>query len=137
MQHEYDIIFYDGTCAMCHGFVLFLIRHDPDGRKFRFSTRAGPTFQSHIDPETQRSLPQSIVVYTREGKILVRSEGSFYLLSRIGGKWWYCAKVCVLIPRIVRDWGYDLMARFRHRIIKSRDGACPVMPPEFKNRFLP
>jgi predicted DCC family thiol-disulfide oxidoreductase YuxK len=41
-----------------------------------------------------------------------------------------------MVPRGAADWCYDVVARTRHRLFRSPDGACPVVPPELRSRFL-
>ena len=40
-----------------------------------------------------------------------------------------------VVPRFVRDWLYDLVARTRYRFF-GREAECRIAPPEFLNRFL-
>jgi predicted DCC family thiol-disulfide oxidoreductase YuxK len=45
------------------------------------------------------------------------------------------ASVARLVPRGIRDWGYDLVARHRHRL--AVDGAACVIPTEEeRERFI-
>jgi len=40
-----------------------------------------------------------------------------------------------LVPRSVRDVGYDTVARVRHLLFRRPTEACPVTPPELRARF--
>ena len=40
----------------------------------------------------------------------------------------------LLVPRFLRDWVYNLMARNRHHL--TSEGACKIPPPEVRERFL-
>ena len=40
-----------------------------------------------------------------------------------------------MVPRRLRDWGYNLVARTRYRIFGRYD-ACPLPTPETRSRFL-
>jgi predicted DCC family thiol-disulfide oxidoreductase YuxK len=58
---------------------------------------------------------------------------------RIGeylGRGWGLARVLRIVPRFLRDAGYDLFARFRYRLFGRMD-SCPIPAPEVRARFLP
>jgi predicted DCC family thiol-disulfide oxidoreductase YuxK len=132
-----ELLFYDGHCALCHGAVKFVLKHDRSGNAFRFAPLQGSTFQSRITPEQRASLPDSIVVLTNEGALLVRSDAFLHIWRRLGGSWRFWARLINVMPRPVRDSGYDFIARIRNRVFGMRDDLCPVIPPELRARFDP
>src|SRR5947207_1623893 len=82
----YDIVFYDGGCGLCHRLVKFILPRDRVGR-FRFAALDSDVFRASV-PEGQRAgLPDSVVVKTGDGRVLVRSEATGYILRRLGGFW--------------------------------------------------
>lgn len=131
------MLFYDGHCALCHRAVKFVLRHDRSGNAFRFAPLQGPTFQARVPAEGRAGLPDSIVVLTAEGALLVRSNAFLHILRRLGGGWKILAGVLAVIPRPVRDAVYDFIARIRFRIFGTRQEWCPVTPPELRARFDP
>jgi len=48
---------------------------------------------------------------------------------------WKILYVLMIIPRPVRDFFYDLVARSRYRMFGKRD-ACMIPTPELEARFL-
>jgi predicted DCC family thiol-disulfide oxidoreductase YuxK len=132
-----ELLFYDGHCGLCHRAVLFVIKHDPEGKLFRFAPLQGKTFQSRI-PENQRAtLPDSMVIEMHDDALLVRSDAWIHILRRPGGKWKLLATLLSLIPRAVRDFFYNRIASIRHKIFRRRDDVCPIVPPELSARFNP
>jgi predicted DCC family thiol-disulfide oxidoreductase YuxK len=132
-----ELLFYDGHCALCHDAVKFVLKHDRSGDAFRFAPLQGSAFQSRIAPEQRASLPDSIIVLTNEGTILVRSDAFLHVLRRLGGIWRFWESFLAVIPRPLRDLGYDFIARIRYRVFGTRDDLCPVIPPELRTRFDP
>ena len=132
-----EILFYDGHCGLCHRTVKFVLRHDRSGNGFRFAPLQGETFQARVPAAQRAGLPDSIVVVTREGELLARSDAFLHILTRMGGGWKSLAGVLGVIPRVVRDAGYDFVARIRYRVFGRRDDACPVAAPELRARFDP
>ena len=45
--------------------------------------------------------------------------------------------VLAAVPRPVRDWVYDFIARNRYRIFGQRDELCPILPADLRARFDP
>lgn len=130
-------IFYDGHCGVCHWSVRFVARHDPDGKTFRFAPLRGEVFSQVLSEAQQKELPDSLVVHTDQGRLLFRSQGTIYILRRLGGFWRLLGGLLWLVPRPLRDFGYETIARMRHRLAKPPAGMCPLLPPELAQRFDP
>lgn len=130
-------IFYDGDCGVCHLSVSFVARHDRTGRAFRFAPLGGETFEEAVPAGERAELPDSIVVVTAAGDVLVRSRGVIHILKRLGPFWRAAGALLWLVPRPLRDLGYDAFAAIRHRLARRPEGACPLMPPELGRRFDP
>ena len=128
-------LFYDGTCALCHGAVRFVLARDPEGRAFRFAPLDSAAFRAVATDETPASLPDSIVLATDDGRLLTRSDAVLHILGRLGRGWRVLAKLGRLVPRGLRDDAYDLVARVRYRVFGRKDDACPVIPPALRSRF--
>jgi predicted DCC family thiol-disulfide oxidoreductase YuxK len=127
-------VFYDGLCGLCHGFVRFVLAEDRTA-KIEFSPLQGELFRSAV-PESQRAaLPDSIVVQTHDGRLLIRSEGVRYVLEQIGGIWRLIAIFGGLFPSAFMDRCYDAVARVRRRLFRKPADACPLVPPELQVRF--
>lgn len=131
------MLFYDGHCALCHGTVKFVLRHDRSGAAFRFAPLQGVTFQERMPAEARTSLPDSIFVLTREKSLLMRSDAIVHILGHLGGFWRAVAGVLAAIPLPVRDAGYNFVARIRYRVFGKREDLCPIVPPDLRARFDP
>ena len=130
-------VFFDGNCGFCHRWVQLVIKHDKDGRAFRFAPRKGETFRSLVATERREALPPSILVLTTEGQILMRSSAVLHILDRLGGGWRVMAIVGRMVPAGLRDIVYRFIARVRHGLLPAPDSTCPVVAPELQARFGP
>jgi predicted DCC family thiol-disulfide oxidoreductase YuxK len=137
MEPDAEIVFYDGHCALCDRAVRFVLKHDRSGRAFRFAPLQGTTYPSRVPAEKRSRLPNSIVLLKEDGDTLTRSDAFVHIFRRLGGGWKTLAGALALIPRPVRDFVYDFIARIRYRIFGRRNDICPVMPPELSVRFDP
>lgn len=132
-----DILFYDGRCGLCHRSVRFVLRHDRDGDKFLFAPLQGGTFVEKIAPDRRAGLPDSVIVLTSKNELFVRSDAFLHICRRLGGGWRALAAMLVIVPRVMRDAAYNLVARTRYRIFGRKDDLCPVVPAGLRGRFLP
>ena len=127
-----EYLFYDGHCGLCHRAVKFVLKHDHGGRAFRFAPLQGSTFLARVAEQQRVGLPDSVVVLTRDGELLVRSAAFLHIFRRLGGGWSALAAVLGVIPRGLRDWAYDFVARIRYRVFGKREDLCPIVPAELR-----
>ena len=132
---EPDRVFYDGACGLCHRAVRFALAEDRAGNAVRFAPIAGDAFLDSVPEELRANLPDSIVVRTAEGALLVRSAALLRVGERMGGIWRAAALLVRLVPRAIRDFGYDRVAAIRHRLFAKPADVCPVVPRELRARF--
>jgi len=133
---EPELLFYDGGCGFCHRSVRFVAANDREG-VFRFAPLGGETYLATIPAELRPSLPDSIVVRRSDGALLVRSDGTIRILERLGGGWRLLAALLRLVPRPLRDAGYDYVARHRLSWFGREADACPLVPAHLRGRFAP
>jgi predicted DCC family thiol-disulfide oxidoreductase YuxK len=128
-------LFYDGSCALCHWAVRFVLARDPQGRAFRFAPLDSDAFRKVAPPDVRASLPDSLVVETRAGELLTRSGAVIHILGRLGAPWRFLGGVARAFPRALLDALYDLVARVRYRVFGREPDACPVIPKDQRSRF--
>lgn len=130
-----EMVFYDGNCGLCHRSVRFVLSEDPSGKTFTFSPLQGETFERTVPAAKRAELPDSIIVRTHDGELLVRSDAIAHLLQRLGGIWRPLGVILSALPRFIRDGGYKFIASIRHMIFAKPKDACPLMPKELRGRF--
>lgn len=131
------ILLYDGTCGFCAASVQWVLRHDRVGT-LRFAPLQGITGRRIIARHPALAAVDSVVwVDDADGTdelVATQSTAALHVARYLGG-WWHIARAGWLVPRILRDALYDLVARHRHRIPFSVD-ACPLPAPDVRDRFL-
>jgi predicted DCC family thiol-disulfide oxidoreductase YuxK len=133
---EPDIVFFDGECGLCHRTVRWLLAEDVDGQGFRFAPLQGETIAVHLPAQRIAELPDSVVVLRPDGVLLDRSDAIVHILSGLGGLPAAMGRGLLLVPRPLRNLGYDAIARVRKRVFREPSGLCPMLPPELGSRFL-
>jgi predicted DCC family thiol-disulfide oxidoreductase YuxK len=129
-------IYYDGDCGLCHWAVKLAATHDRR-RHFRFAPRNGSTQIERLGADRLADLPESMIVETADGRLLWRSSGVVYLLRRLGGGWSLLGNMLLLVPRFLRDLGYNVVVRTRHLFFARPQSSCPLLPPALRDRFDP
>jgi predicted DCC family thiol-disulfide oxidoreductase YuxK len=133
-----DVVFYDGVCTMCNGFVRFLLERDPGGR-FRFAPLQGDAarraLQRHGWNADDLDTMHLLADFERPGERLYsRSDAVLETLHRIGGLW-ALASWLKIFPATLRDFVYGVVVRNRYRTFGKYD-SCPLAPPEWRERFI-
>lgn len=132
------VLLYDGDCGFCDGTVQFVLRHDRAGT-MRFAPLQGELAREVVARHPELSQIDSLVLLERDAvsggdRISVRSEATLRVATYLGGLWW-AAVLLRVVPRSLRDWTYDVFARYRYRLF-GRIAACAVPAPEQQGRFL-
>ncbi|MGF1634286.1 MAG: thiol-disulfide oxidoreductase DCC family protein [Phycisphaerae bacterium] len=128
-------IFYDGYCGLCHGFVRFVLAEDRRGL-FTLSPRQSGAFERHLSAADRDAAGDTVVVQDVAGGIHTRSAAAIKVLLDLGGWWRLLGGLLMVIPRPLRDAAYDGVARARLKLFGTRKDACPMMPPELRDRFV-
>lgn len=126
------ILLYDGVCGLCNRFVQWVLKRDPGG-PMRFATLQGELGAAALKALPELTSVDSVVLLHRDGA-WVRSTAALEVARYIGGGW-LLALAAYLIPRPLRDWIYDAVARRRYAMFGKFD-ACPLPSPETRARFL-
>ncbi|HEX9186115.1 MAG TPA: DCC1-like thiol-disulfide oxidoreductase family protein [Vicinamibacteria bacterium] len=131
-----DVLFYDGACGLCHLSVRLLLGLDRNGA-LRFAPLGGETFRALVGDAELRTLPDSLVLRTTDGRLLVRSAAVLESLRRAGGFARGLAAIAGAVPSGLADRLYDLVARRRRRWFAATPSACPVVGGSHRSRLLP
>ena len=125
------IVFFDGVCNLCQGSVRYLIKHDKKG-VLKFASLQGNYAKDFVN-ETKIQSMQSILFF--DGKMLYKKSTAVLKLSRLLGGWHQLLLLGYILPRFVRDWLYNIVAKNRYRWFGKKD-QCMLPFKGFENRFL-
>lgn len=137
MGRQHTLVFYDGHCGLCHGAVLFALRRDGDGSRFRFAPLQGETIHQELPATAIAALTDSIVVVGVDGTVLQESDAVLLMLEQLGGGWKIFGRISSWMPRHLRDGVYRGIAKIRHRLFRRQTDLCPMVPADLRSRFLP
>lgn len=127
------VVFYDGVCGLCNRWIDFLFRHDRQ-RRLKFAPLQGTTASQTL-PGGARLNPDSVVLWEGAGTY-EKSDAVWRILCNLPFPWPCCGWALRLVPRFLRNWGYDVIARRRYRWFGKTE-SCRLPTPEERAQFLP
>ena len=128
------VIYFDGVCNLCNGFVSFLIKLDKKA-KFKFAPLQGTTAsQNKLNFSNLKMSEQSLVYIDFENNTYQRSNAVIQILSDLF-YFGFIFKVFRLVPLHFRDMIYVFVAKNRYRMF-GRKSSCRIPSESEKERFL-
>jgi predicted DCC family thiol-disulfide oxidoreductase YuxK len=128
-----SVVLFDGICNLCNGMVTFVIARDP-GARFAFgalqSEAARTLLQGVSAPEP---LPDSVVLL-EDGRVYTKSTAALRIARGLRFPW-PLTSAFFAVPRPLRDWLYDVVARNRYRWFGQR-AVCMMPTAELQRRFI-
>jgi predicted DCC family thiol-disulfide oxidoreductase YuxK len=127
-----SVILFDGVCNLCNAWVQFVIERDP-GARFAFATLGSDAANALLGSRQWVPTSDSIILVEKDA-IYDQSTAALRIVRRLSGAW-PLAAVFLVVPKVLRDAVYRVIARNRYRWFGRRD-ACMVPTPELRARFL-
>lgn len=125
------VVFFDGVCHLCNGFVDWIVAHDPD-QKILFAPLQGGTAKDHLTHDQRQALDSVLVL--SQGRTFEKSEAVLLILEQLPGYAWTGA--LRWIPLVLRNGAYDLVAKNRYRLF-GKSETCRIPTPEERKVILP
>ena len=129
----HPIILFDGVCNYCNSILNYIIKHDHK-KRFRYAHLQSKAGQDLLE---QYGFPRDMldtVVLIENGNAYIKTDVTARVAPHLSG----IAKLGVvlrIIPRAVRDFGYDIISRNRYKWWGKQD-TCIMPTPDVRERFL-
>ena len=121
MEQKERIIVFDGICRFCNKSIDFLMKLDTQ-KRFKYTSLQGEfVITLDIEPDMDS------IIYYENSIIYYKSTAILKIFQALGGVWKITA-IFYLIPKVIRDFLYDLIAKYRYKIFGKRE-SCR-MPKE-------
>jgi predicted DCC family thiol-disulfide oxidoreductase YuxK len=138
-QHGATVVFYDGVCGLCDRLVRLLLTRDTRSR-FRFAPLQSDVARAALARHGLDASNLNTVYVIADWKepserVFARSRAVLYALTQLDGFWRFFGRLALIVPRPLADFVYSVVSLRRYRIF-GRFDACPIPPPEWRDRFL-
>jgi predicted DCC family thiol-disulfide oxidoreductase YuxK len=131
---ERPILLYDGVCGLCARSVRWILHHERDHEilfaPLQGETAAGLRARFPAIPEEL-----STVVLVDGDRVHLRSKAFVHTAAHLRAPWRW-GRVLRIVPGVVLDLAYRVVARLRYRVFGKHD-TCEIPAPEQRARFLP
>ena len=133
LNNEEYILLFDGVCNLCNSTVKFTIKRDPK-EKFKFASLQSESGQALLKKFGLPNNDFNSFVLIRGDKYYQKSSAALQVLKELGGIW-QLFYILILVPKPIRDYVYNVIAKSRYKIFGKKD-ACMIPTPDIKKRFL-
>jgi predicted DCC family thiol-disulfide oxidoreductase YuxK len=130
---NHGIILFDGVCNFCNKSVNFIIDHDPQGY-FQFAALQSEPGKGLLKKYGLIEDALDTLILVEDDQVYTRSTAALRILRQLKG-WYSILYDFIIIPQFIRDFFYDLFARFRYDMFGKR-AECRMPNEEEKKRFI-
>jgi len=127
------LVVFDGVCVLCSVFARFILRFDR-AKRFRFVTAQSPLGESLFRDHGLRTDVYETNLVLIDGKANIKFD-SFLAVCEALGWPWRAALVLRLLPRGLRDWLYDRIAKNRYAVFGKRE-SCEIPSGALRERLI-
>jgi predicted DCC family thiol-disulfide oxidoreductase YuxK len=117
---------------LCNQSINFIIDKDPGGI-FKFAPLQSDTGEELL-AQFPNYQPADSVLLIANGKIYDRSTAALKIAGYLQQPW-PLTGIAWVVPKVVRDWVYGIIARNRYRWF-GKQATCRMPTPALKARFL-
>lgn len=133
MISDRPIVLFDGVCNLCNGAVNFIIDRDKQ-QQFRFASLQSEVGEKLLAQHEMSATYLHSLVLVEGQKVFIKSTAPLKIARRLDGLWPLCY-IFILLPPVVRDFFYDIVARNRYRLF-GKSEACRYPTAADRARFL-
>lgn len=127
------IILFDGICALCNNFIVFVAKNDRKDT-FRFLPLQNKNINQFIDTEKNNIKNLKSIILIEEGNLKYKSNAAIEILIHLKRIYLLC-KVFYIIPKQIRDFIYDLIANNRYKIFGKTEN-CSILKSKINSEIL-
>ena len=128
MKQKKRIIIFDGVCGLCNKSIDLLMKMYRQ-KIFKYTSVQGE-FVKSLDIETG----VDSIIYYEEGILYYKSTAILKIFQSLGGLW-NMTTIFYLVPNVIRDFIYDIIAKHRYKIFGKME-SCRVPGEDEEALFI-
>ena len=128
------IILFDGVCNLCNGAINFIIKRDKH-KVFVYASLQSEIGQKLIAERNINTQEIDSILLIDPGIAYYhKSTAALQIAKHLRGGY-PLLSVFLILPKFLRDWVYDIIARNRYKWFGKKD-SCMIPTPELKALFI-
>jgi len=122
-----NIVLFDGICNLCNASVRFITRHDKNNT-IQFASLQSETSKELLLKMNIDSQKIDSIIFISNEKMFIKSDAAIEIAKLMDGIP-HLLKYFQFIPRPIRDYVYDMIAKNRYRLFGK---TCSLQTPNQK-----
>jgi predicted DCC family thiol-disulfide oxidoreductase YuxK len=127
------IVLFDGVCNFCNFWVDFAIERDKSDQ-FRFAPLQSSKAEDLLKNLNMTPARKESVILISGNDVYTKSTAALRICKVLNSPLKILFPL-IIIPKFIRDFVYDLIAKYRYNLFGKRE-SCRVPAEEEKNKFL-
>ena len=127
------VILFDGVCNLCNAAVNWVIDHD-SRNVIKFASLQSEYGQQMVKQHHLTNEYMNTIYLVEGDKVYSRSTAVLRTLKHLTGIY-SLGYGFIIVPRFIRNFFYNLVARNRYKWFGKRD-VCRIPTPELKAKFI-
>ena len=131
-----NIIFFDGHCNFCDGFITFILKNESRKSKCLFFCSLNTNKGQEIINEKLKNSPvkDSIYYLDTTGNLYFESDAIFKIINHLKTPF-RVLLIFKFFPKFLRDYFYRLFAKNRYKLF-GKNNSCDIPSMETRARYL-
>ena len=127
-----EVIVFDGVCALCNNFVIFVIKND---KKNLYKFISLQNIQQNKLRDFDKLFDEKInsILLIKKESILSKSDAVIEIFSKLSFPY-NLSPILLLIPKTIRNWLYNIIAKKRFKFFGKIE-YCSIVHSK-KNKLL-
>jgi predicted DCC family thiol-disulfide oxidoreductase YuxK len=127
------IILFDGVCNFCNRSINIILDHDQDAH-FQFAPSQSTAGKDILQQFGLDQKASASVILIDNKKVYTKTDAVIQIATYLKG-WPSLFSIIKFIPKPIRDFGYDLIAKNRYTLFGKRE-TCRIPDESIRHRFL-
>ena len=127
------IILFDGVCNFCNRSINIILDHDQDAH-FQFAPSQSTAGKDILQQFGLEQNGKSSVILIDNEKVYTKTDAVILIATHLKG-WPKLFRLIKFIPKFLRDFAYDLIAKNRYALFGKRE-TCRIPDESIRHRFL-
>jgi predicted DCC family thiol-disulfide oxidoreductase YuxK len=127
------IILFDGVCNFCNRSINIILDHDQDAH-FQFAPSQSTAGKDILQQFGLEQNGKSSVILIDNEKVYTKTDAVILIATHLKG-WPKLFRLIKFIPKPIRDFAYDLIAKNRYALFGKRE-TCRIPDESIRHRFL-